>query len=146
MTRDDQVAVGAVFWSLQASEGMAIHFVHAYIHILMLLSFRTFHAWFNDVLCYSLEKLGVGSFAEFASKLMITKPDSPKSHVDPTSPRMGLPAWFHVFFLLRMEQEALHVSLLALAVEKEQVGEGATKGHKAEEIIIWNNCSMQTRW
>jgi len=35
-----------------------------------------------------------------------------------------------------MEQEALHVSLLALAVEKEQVGEGATKGHKAEEIII----------
>ena len=24
MTRDDQVAVGAVFWSLQASEGMAI--------------------------------------------------------------------------------------------------------------------------
>ena len=63
MTRDDQVAVGAVFWSLQASEGMAIHFVRAYIHILMLLSFRTFHAWFNDVLCYSPEKLGVGSFA-----------------------------------------------------------------------------------
>lgn len=43
---------------------------------------------------------------------------------------------FHVFFLLRMEQEALHLSLLALALEKEQVGEGATKkGHNAEEII-----------